>query len=219
MQFKIIGTGSSGNCFLVNDDLMIDAGLPYSKIKDYVKNVRFVLLTHIHGDHFNKSTIRKLIVEVNPMFICGDFLEDELLKIADNDKIITVEENKVYELNDYKISPVSLYHDVKNFGYRIMDNGYKHFHATDTSTLEGISAKNYDSASIECNHEINKARKLIKKAEENGEFTHLKGAINSHLDVNETLSFCNKNNISKLYPLHIGNSTRKEVIQVLRRCR
>ena len=120
MKFKIIGTGSSGNCFLINDDLMIDAGMSYSKIKDKVRNVKYVLLTHIHGDHFNASTIRKLVVEVDPMFICGDFLEDELLKIADNDKIITVEENKVYEIDSYKISPVSLYHDVKNFGYRIV---------------------------------------------------------------------------------------------------
>ena len=217
MQFNIIGTGSSGNCFLINDDLMIDAGMPYSKIKDYVKNVKYVLLTHIHGDHYNPATIRKLIVDIDPIFICGDFLEDELLKIADNDKIIAVEENKVYELNNYKISPVSLYHDVKNFGYRIMHNGYKHFHATDTSTLEGIEAKNYDSASIECNHDRNKALELIEEAKINGEFSHLQGAINSHLSVDKTIQFCKENHIKKLYPVHIGSSTKKEVVEALKR--
>jgi len=98
-----------------------------------------------------------------------------------------------------------------------MDNGYKHFHATDTNTLDGIEANNYDSASIECNHEINKALAIIDEAEKNGEFTHLKGAINSHLSVDKTIKFCKENHIKKLYPVHIGSSTKKEVVEALKR--
>lgn len=219
MQLKILGTGSDGNCFLFNDDLMIDAGLPYSKIKDKVQNVKYVLLTHIHGDHFNKATIRKLVVDINPIFVCGDWLHDKLLNIANKDKIIAKKVGDVvyFANSDYKISMVEAYHDVSNCGWRIMDaKGNKHFHITDTNTLEGIEAKNYDTASIECNHEINKALELIEEAKENGEFTHLRGAINSHLSVDKTIQFCKENHIKKLYPVHIGSSTKKEVIEALR---
>jgi len=218
MQFNILGTGSSGNCFLINDDLMIDSGMTYSKIKDKVQNVKYVLLTHIHGDHFNASTIRKLVVEVDPMFICGDWLHDDLLSIAYPENILVYDFEKVIDIGDYKISMVEAYHDVDNCGYRIMDkNGHKHFHITDTNTLDGIEANNYNSASIECNHEINKALALIDAAEKNGEFTHLKRAINSHLSVDKTIKFCKENHIKKLYPIHIGSSTKKEVVESLKR--
>lgn len=218
INFKIIGTGSSGNCFLLDDIIMIDCGLPYSKIKDYTKKLKYVLLTHIHGDHFNKSTIRKMIVENEDLiFICGEWLKDELLNIIDEKNIAVRNFGEVVGFDGmYKISMVEAYHDVPNCGYRIMKDGYKHFHITDTSTLEGITALNYNSASIECNHEINRALELINKSKEDGEFSHLEGAINSHLSVDKVIRFCKENNIKKLYPIHIGNSTKKEVIEKLK---
>ncbi|MCW8932189.1 MAG: MBL fold metallo-hydrolase [Gammaproteobacteria bacterium] len=217
MQFKILGTGSSGNCFLINDDLMIDAGLPYSKIKDKVKNVRYVLLTHIHGDHFNKSTIRKLAANHNVMFICGEWLFDELLNIVNSESILVYGFGIAFDAIGYDVAMVKAYHDVPNCGYRIMQDGHKHLHITDTYTLDGIAAKGYHSASIECNHEINKALVLIDEAKENGEFSHLIGAVNSHLSVDKTIQFCKGNGIKKLIPVHIGSSTKKEVIDALKR--
>jgi len=218
MQLKILGTGSSGNCFLINDDLMIDAGLPYLKIKDKVKDIKYVLLTHIHGDHFNKSTIRKLVVEINPIFICGEWLHDELLNIVKPENILVYEFGRVFQILDYKIAMVEAYHDVLNCGWRIMDKkGHKHLHITDTNTLDGIEDKNYDSASIECNHEINKAMELIDEAKENSEFSHLTNAIRNHLSVDKTIRFCKENHIKKLYPVHIGNSTKIEVINSLKK--
>ena len=216
MKFKVLGSSSAGNCFLINDDLMIDAGLPYSKIKDKVKNVRYVLLTHIHGDHFNTSTIRKLLVEnENIIFVCGEWLSEHLFKIA-NPENVMVYNFDVLNVLDYKIAMIEAYHDVPNCGYRIMQGSHKHLHITDTVTLDGIEAKGYDTASIECNHERERALQLIEEAKENGEFSHLKGAINSHLSVDKTIQFCKDNKISKLYPIHIGSSTKKEVIKRLR---
>lgn len=217
MKFKVLGSSSAGNCFLINDDLMIDAGMPYSKIKDDVKNVKYVLLTHVHGDHFKPATIRKMIVEnENLIFICGDWLSEEVFKIA-NPENVMVYNFDVLNILDYKIAMIEAYHDVPNCGYRIMQGSHKHLHITDTFTLDGIEAKNYDSASIECNHEIQRALELIDEAKDNGEFSHLKGALNSHLDVNKTIQFCKDNMIKKLIPVHIGSSTKKEVIEALKR--
>jgi phosphoribosyl 1,2-cyclic phosphodiesterase len=212
VKFKIIGSGSTGNCFLINEDLMIDIGLDYTTIKPCMGKVKYLLLTHKHSDHLNLTALRKLYVAVNPVVICGEWLVEDIKLF--NPTI--VETGKVYTFVDYKISPIQLYHDVLNCGYRIMQNGHKHLHITDTATLEGIKAYGYDTASIECNHDENKALELIRKARKEGEFTHLTGAMNSHLSVQQTIKFCEENNIKKLIPVHIGNSTRDEVIQALR---
>jgi phosphoribosyl 1,2-cyclic phosphodiesterase len=197
---------------------MIDLGLSYSKTKPYCDGIKYVLLTHIHGDHFKKDTIRKLFVNHEQIkFVCGEWLREKLLKIGvEQDRIIVHEFGKVYELGEYKISPIIAYHDVENCGYRIMKDGYKHLHITDTVSLEGIEAVNYNSASIECNHHYERALELIEEAKENDEFSHLKGAMNSHLAVHKTIDFCKENNIKKLFPIHIGSSTKKEVIESLK---
>lgn len=217
-MFKIIESSSAGNCFKYGN-LMIDLGLPYSKTKEHLSDVTHILLTHIHGDHLNMTTVRKIFVaHENIRFICGQWLIEKLIKSGvDKDRILLIEFGKVYQLGDYKISPVMAYHDVENCGYRILFNGIKHLHITDTCTLEGIEAKGYNTASIEANHHYETALELIEKAKDDGEFSHLRGAINSHLDVKKTIQFCKINKIGKLFPIHIGSSTKKEVIEVLKR--
>ena len=37
-DINIIGTGSSGNCIVINDELVIDIGLSYSALKDVLDN-------------------------------------------------------------------------------------------------------------------------------------------------------------------------------------
>ena len=210
-MFSAIGTGSLGNCFLYGD-LMIDAGLPYSKIKNHVK--QSILLTHVHGDHFNNETVRALSINHDVTFYALPYLCEKLARIGIKN-YVEIEAGKVYEIQGYKVSPVTAYHDVENVGFRIMHNNVKHFHITDTSTLEGITAHNYTSASIECNHCEIKALELIERARENGEFTHLTGAMNSHLSAQKAIEFIKQNKIKKLTPIHIGESTRKQVLELI----
>jgi phosphoribosyl 1,2-cyclic phosphodiesterase len=210
MKFKIIGSSSQGNCFLANDDLLIDVGLNYSLIKPYP--IKYLLLTHRHSDHLNLTTLRKLYVSHKVQIYCGAWLADTLK----NYNPTIVEKGKIYEFGSYKISPIQAYHDVPNCGYRIMEGTHKHLHITDTGTLEGIMAMGYESASIECNHDENRALELIKAAKEKGEFTHLIGAMNSHLSVQQAIKFCKENKVKRLYPCHIGESTKTEVIKALK---
>jgi len=215
MKIDIIGSGSSGNCIILDGEVMIDAGVPYSKIGN-ISGLHTVLLTHIHGDHFNPATIRKITVNTEAKFLCGDFLTDDLTAIGvPKDRISKMKAEDIISRNVWLFCPVNLYHDVPNFGWRIMHNGHKHFHATDTAHLEGITARNYDSATIECNHHLPTALELIERAEVEGEFTHLKGAINSHLSVDQAIKFVKDNNIKRFEPCHIGNSTRPQVLRAL----
>ncbi|NCD12762.1 MAG: hypothetical protein EOL93_09455 [Epsilonproteobacteria bacterium] len=220
MLIKHFASDSKGNLYTIDEDIIIDCGVSFSFIDATIdfQSFGYLLLTHEHADHLNKVSLRKVFTRSNLIIVCGEWLNDILLSHGfDESRIIVVEFGKVYQLGEYKISPIKAYHDVENCGYRIMKDGHKHLHITDTATLDGIDAFDYDTATIECNHDEQKALELIAQAKENGEFTHLKGAMNSHLSVQQTIQFCERNRIKQLYPAHIGSSTKKEVIEALRR--
>lgn len=58
MRLKVLGSGSSGNCYILeneNEALIIEAGLPFMEVKkalDFnVMKIVGVLASHTHGDH------------------------------------------------------------------------------------------------------------------------------------------------------------------------
>ena len=59
-KVKVISTGSKVNAVLLNDEILIDCGVPFRELEPYCKGLRLVLLTHVHGDHFNPETIKRL---------------------------------------------------------------------------------------------------------------------------------------------------------------
>lgn len=98
-----------------------------------------------------------------------------------------------------------LYHDVENVFYRIqLKNGIKIFHATDTSTLEGISAKDYDFYFIESNYDEETVWEIIRDKESQGKYAHQRGSINSHLSKQQAQDFffANRKIDSQLITLH-----------------
>jgi phosphoribosyl 1,2-cyclic phosphodiesterase len=216
MTYRVISSSSNGNAILFGGEVLVDCGVSFSSLKEHIGNIKYVLLTHIHSDHLNLTTVRKLTTKNNKIIFLGGGWMKAILPPQINYK--EVEAGQVYRLcNDWLIAPITAYHDVPNCGYRIMLDGHKHLHITDTHTLDGVEARDYDSATIECNHELNKASELIQEAEAKGEFTHLKRALNSHLSVNKAVEFVKKNNIKSFTPCHIGNSTKKEVIEFLKK--
>jgi hypothetical protein len=49
MNYEVVATGSKGNAVLINDEILIDIGVPHKKIFPYFKKLKLVLLTHIHS--------------------------------------------------------------------------------------------------------------------------------------------------------------------------
>lgn len=155
MTFKIINSGSDGNAMIVEDIILIDCGVTFKSLIDYYKKIKLVLLTHIHGDHFHKSTIKKLAYERPTLrFGCCKWLVKELINCGVKEKNIDVYDiDKLYTYKDFSIIPISLYHDVPQCGYKIKINGEKLIYATDTNKIDHIVAKNYDYYFIEGNYE------------------------------------------------------------------
>jgi hypothetical protein len=210
---NIIASGSAGNCEIYNKNIAVDMGVTFSKIKPYLFDLQIVLLSHRHFDHLHLTTI-KILSEERPTlrFAAGEHFRSELIGIKNVD---FCEVGKWYDYGNFKISPVKLYHDVPNFGWRIFikqPNGeyYKIFRATDSAHLDGIEAKGYDCYCIEHNYNEDTIHDQIRAKQERGEFSHQIGSINSHLSEQQARSFIFANadpkKKTKIYRLHESNN-------------
>lgn len=182
MKYKVISSSSKGNAVLV-DDILIDCGVSYKAISDVVADIKLVLLTHEHSDHFNGSTIKKLAYERPTLrFGCCKWLVKKLCSTGVEPYRIDVYEiGKIYDYRQFKISPVNLYHDVPQCGYRIYIGNEKAIYCTDTRTLEGINAKGYDLYLLEANYEDEDLQERIKTKQENGEYAYEFNVADRHL--------------------------------------
>lgn len=204
-MYQVLSSGSKGNCVIYHNTIAVDMGIPYSIIKNHQSNLQIVLLTHIHGDHFNISTIKKLAFERPTLrFACGEFL----VKYLDGIKNIDVlEPGLLYDYGHFKISPIVLYHDVPNFGYRIFKENHKTIHITDTAHLEKIEAKNYDLYAIESNYNEDTIFESIKRKQEKGEFAYQVGSIQTHLSEQQARDFIFKNGGANSQVLRLHESS------------
>lgn len=204
---KVISSGSEGNAVIYNNQIMVDCGVSLKALEAVKRSLKIVLLTHKHSDHLKLRTLQRLQAERPTLRVaCGDFLLEELPCIKNID---VLQVGKIYDYGAFKVSPIKLYHDVPNLGWRIfLPNGQKIFHATDTVHLEGISAKGYDLYAIEHNYCEEYIQQAIEEARANGEYTHAYGNINTHLSIQQARAFieANRKESSEVLELHKSRS-------------
>ena len=207
---QVISSGSEGNAVIYNNAIMVDCGVSLKALQEVKRSLKIVLLTHKHSDHLKIRTLQRLQAERPTLRVaCGDFLLEELPCINNID---VLQVGKIYDYGAFKVSPIKLYHDVPNFGWRIFfPSGQKIFHATDTVHLEGITAKGYDLYAIEHNYCEEYIQQAIEEARANGEYTHAYGSIKTHLSIQQARAFIEKNRqeSSEVLELHKSRSFYK----------
>ena len=184
MKVKVLETGSTGNCTILNDYLMIDCGVSYQRIEEYVPNLKLVILTHEHTDHFKKLTIRRLANERPKLqFGCCEWMLEPLVKAGvPGHRINLMHFWTVSGFGLCNITPVPLTHDVPNCGYKIeFKGGEKAFYATDTGNLNGIIAKNYDLYLVEGNYTTPELKARMDAKKEAGQFIYEERVMKYHL--------------------------------------
>ncbi len=195
MNYKIINTGSDGNATILEELILIDCGVTFKKLNECYKQLKIVLLTHIHQDHFNKKTISKLAIERPTLrFACCKWLVEDLIKCGvrkENIDVLKIGCKYNYKL--FKVVPIMLYHDVPNCGYRIFINNKKVIYMTDTRTLEGIVAKGYDLYLVEGNYSEEELAERIKEKTSKGEFVYENRVKQTHLSKEYTSNWLLQN--------------------------
>lgn len=178
----ILGSGSKGNAIIL-DTVLIDCGVSYKKLEPYIRKITAVCMTHSHKDHLNPATVRRLAKERPSLWwICGEHLTGDLLACGVRAaKIVPLKNGQKCVLSDFSAEMVNLYHDVPNVGYRLNFGKTRIFYATDTATLDGIEAKNYDLYLIEANYGEDEIRERIRQKKADGLYCYEERVLKTHL--------------------------------------
>ncbi|MEZ7740456.1 MBL fold metallo-hydrolase [Gemella sanguinis] len=206
MEYTIVNSGSDGNCVVI-ERMMIDIGLSYKKISKYLHNIDIIFITHQHGDHVKKSTLKQ-IRKYHPKIkiMCSK----QLKQFLKDDDLITLKSGVQYnvKLKDTTITiePFDCVHNVVTQGIVFKYNGEYGIYATDTNSLENSYKCNlgngvYDYFFIEANYDKYKLRAI-----DNDKYGYdvIKGA-RRHLSKQDSYNFylLNRRNVdSKYIQLH-----------------
>ncbi|MEE0204794.1 MAG: MBL fold metallo-hydrolase [Oscillospiraceae bacterium] len=168
MELSIFASSSSGNCALLTAEetnLLIDAGISFSKIKAAMEQVHRspedldgVLITHEHSDHTKgvKMLLKRAGVTVYAPPLVAEHLREQLPEYGE--QIETIDLQEPFALGDVSVTAFPTPHDVpQSAGYRVetaeacfclcTDLG----HVTDEVLDDLLGA---DLALIESNHDV-----------------------------------------------------------------
>ena len=101
---RIISTGSEGNCVVIDESLMIDAGLTKKKIVDSgydLSHLQRLLISHKHADHTNLPFIRWAIKQKVQVHLPSDVI-DKLVNAGKIDVNDYLNDNLHIHTNDYQ---------------------------------------------------------------------------------------------------------------------
>lgn len=196
MKYEILASSSSGNCVIIND-VMIDCGISFSKLKKKLYKIRYLLLTHIHTDHINTTALRNIKEQFPRIKVIGNY---EVHQTHGVDII----SNSGYPVKTkhYEFLPFEGVHDVIVQGFTWKFENNKIIYITDTATLKHAPKDKYDYLFLESNHDKDLIEKIRDKR---------KGTYSPYLSAKRHLStqdcrlfyYLNRaNKDSKLIELH-----------------
>lgn len=184
LDYKIISTGSKGNCVLIGST-MVDCGVPFKNIKEHLYGVSTLLLTHIHSDHIKPTTLKNIVVMFPHIKIFGNY---EVCQVFDEYPITCVNENVPFEDDGIEYTPFRGLHDVLTYGFTWVNDGTSIIYVTDTSSLAHAPEGSYDMLFLESNHDEKKVEKLLVDGDKRFGYNVYAGA-KRHLSTQKAKSF------------------------------
>ncbi len=196
MNYNVIGSSSKGNCIIVEDVLMLDVGVSYSKIKKYLSKVKLIFISHSHQDHLLPSTIKKIAYNYPTIkFLTGsEIVVEKLVECGVNKKnIYILKSSKKYDLGLLKVKLEELRHDTPNYALKCEINSKKMIYIVDTTNVDNIIAKDYDLYLIENNYQESLLQEHINNCEDKNMLYYLNRVPKTHLSSEQANSFLIEN--------------------------
>lgn len=195
MKYEIIESSSKGNCIVVEDILMLDCGVAYTKIKPQLKNVKLIFISHIHKDHLLPTTIQKIAYNKPTIkFVTGSKQVVRKLDELDvnRDNIIYLYNYSWFDLGIIKLKVEPMHHDAENCGLHFKRNGRKGLYVVDTGNIDNVNAKNYDLYLIEANYKEEVLERHKKECTQE-ELVYLNRVPQTHLSWEQANTFLIEN--------------------------
>jgi phosphoribosyl 1,2-cyclic phosphodiesterase len=210
MKLKVLGSASSGNCYLLeseNSCLIIEAGIPFSKLKialDFnIAKVQGVLCSHIHSDH------SKFLSEYAKGGIKVYLSSQNEHPARENPMSYKFKDHELIMIGDFAAMPFPVVHDVPCHGFLLKheEMGNAVF-ITDTN-YSPFKFSRINQWLIEANY----VQDLLDENTENGSIPDYvrKRVMRSHMSLQTVKDLLNANDLSQtqniiLLHLSSGNS-------------
>lgn len=198
-KIKILGTGSSGNCYSLeinNEILLLDAGFKYKdilKFIDYkIDKVVGCLVTHLHNDH--SKGVKELAENGVNVYALTSVFEHKAIQTH---RCKAVKANSRYMVGNFTILPFELEHDVENVGFLIQHSKTKEkiLYITDTFYVK-YRFKGVNHILVECNY----SKEIIDKSLEDKMFLRNR-VVQSHFELRNCIEFLKSTDLSRLKTL------------------
>lgn len=197
MRLIVLGSGSSGNCYLLDggkECLMVECGVPFFDVEKAISfntdKICGVLVSHEHGDHAG-------YIDCCINAFCDCYMSrGTMLAMGLTDNTVNVMEPlAAYKIGDFYVEPFPVIHDsAQPFGFYIThkDCGHVVF-ATDTCSLD-YDFKGVNNIMIECNYMEN----ILQENYRNGLIYRgrMERVRHSHLSLQSCLDFLKHTDLS-----------------------
>lgn len=199
MVFKVLGSGSAGNCYLIENEsecLILELGIPFRKIKQALNfnlsKVTVALVTHLHGDH---SCAMKDALNAGITVVTGQGTSEGLGIYHHNLKHIKAMQKM--KVGNFEVMAFSVHHDCPcPFGYLIKhpETGLICF-ITDTIYCD-FQFTGMNQVIIEANY----AKDIIDQKVRDGLSPRFlrDRIITAHMEFGQTKAFLSANDLSKV---------------------
>lgn len=231
IDIKVIGSGSSGNCYLANingTQLLLECGLPFKTIQKALgyktSDILACLITHEHIDH-SKATKDVIKNGIDVLMTRGtaDVLEifGHRLQILEK-KFERETSYRFYWKNNILIQPFEAIHDARepvNFYIKDIRTKESLLFVTDTAYMP-YKIPNVDILMVECNYVKNVIDSNTKNDSLNLSLRNR--IVKNHMSLETLLKALNQadlSNLKKVYVLHLSdaNSQEKVILEAIQR--
>lgn len=203
MKYEIIATGSKGNAVLIND-ILVDCGIPFKRLKPYLYEVNTLLITHEHSDHVKATTLRAIKKHFPNIQVVANYMVKQLFP---NYVDLTANGGVPLFTQSGIVTPFDCVHDVPCLGYSWIVDGKKVVYATDTSTMDNCPVDiAVDYCFLEANYDEIKVQQIVQNTDMLKKYGYdiRKGTVR-HFSKQQCKSFFYKNRAdenSQLIQLH-----------------
>jgi ribonuclease BN (tRNA processing enzyme) len=190
LDYRVIASGSTGNAVRIRN-IMIDCGIPFSKMKEELYKCQYLLITHDHLDHVKPATLSQIEKWFPNIEIYSTY---KVARISDSVTAINTDYLPIWlPKSRCNMWAVPVPHNTLCFAYVLKFEDMEIVYATDLKTTNELSrfteenGFQYNYTFLESNYDETKLRILGDSWR--GQYNAYVDSSERHLSKDESLKF------------------------------